>query len=113
MVGFSILDTYGKIFTMRLKGFMDSVEGEEVARQGNCNREWTQIATRLKKAGSSRCDDRARAQSQTIEKSARFAVCAIPGPIGINSRPVAVPCATHWIFRIGFAQVVDFHVYFR
>jgi hypothetical protein len=32
------------IFIMRLKECMDSVEGEEVARQVECNREWTQIA---------------------------------------------------------------------
>jgi hypothetical protein len=43
MVGFSILGAYGKIFIMRVKECMDGVEGEDVARQVNCNREWTQI----------------------------------------------------------------------
>jgi hypothetical protein len=35
------------IFIMRLKECMDGVEGEEVARQANRNREWTQIYANL------------------------------------------------------------------
>jgi hypothetical protein len=37
------LGTYGKIFIVKLKEYMDSVESEAVARQANRNREWTQI----------------------------------------------------------------------
>jgi hypothetical protein len=40
-----VLSAFGKIFNMIVKEYMDDVEGEEVARQAEHNRESTQIAT--------------------------------------------------------------------
>jgi hypothetical protein len=42
------LGAYGKIFIVILKEYMDSVEGEVVARQANCDREWTQICANFR-----------------------------------------------------------------
>jgi hypothetical protein len=41
------LGAYGKIFIMRIKEYMDRVEGEEVARQANRNRACAQIVTMM------------------------------------------------------------------
>jgi hypothetical protein len=38
---FFVFFPYGKIFIVRIENDMNGVEGEEVARKGNNNREWT------------------------------------------------------------------------